>query len=56
MSTAAQFPWATPVGCSGAHITATLLYEMQKRPETKCVLATLCIDGGMGTAAVFQKF
>ena len=44
-----------PVGASGARIIVTLLYEMQKRPEAKKGLATLCIGGGMGTAVVFEK-
>ena len=44
-----------PVGASGARIIVTLLHEMQKRPETKKGLATLCIGGGMGIATVFEK-
>ena len=44
-----------PVGASGARIIVTLLHEMQKRPETKKGLATLCIGGGMGTATIFEK-
>ena len=44
-----------PVGCSGARIIVTLLHELQKRPEAKKGLATLCIGGGMGTAVVFEK-
>ena len=44
-----------PVGASGARIIVTLLHEMQKRPEAKKGLATLCIGGGMGTAVVFEK-
>ena len=44
-----------PVGASGARINVTLLHEMQKRPEAKKGLATLCIGGGMGTAVVFEK-
>ena len=44
-----------PVGASGARIIVTLLHEMQKRPEAKRGLATLCIGGGMGTAVVFEK-
>lgn len=44
-----------PVGCSGARIIVTLLHEMQKRPEAKRGLATLCIGGGMGVATVFEK-
>ena len=44
-----------PIGCSGARIIVTLLHEMQKRPEAKKGLATLCIGGGMGVATVFEK-
>ena len=44
-----------PVGASGARIIVTLLHEMQKRPEAKRGLATLCIGGGMGTATIFEK-
>ncbi len=44
-----------PVGASGARIIVTLLHEMQKRPEAKMGLATLCIGGGMGVATIFEK-
>ena len=44
-----------PVGASGARIIVTLLPEMQKRPEAKKGLATLCIGGGMGVATIFDK-
>ena len=44
-----------PVGCSGARIIVTLLYEMLKRPEAKRGLATLCIGGGMGVTTIFEK-
>ncbi len=44
-----------PVGCSGARIIVSLLHELQKRPDAKKGLATLCIGGGMGTAAIFEK-
>ena len=42
-----------PIGCSGARIIVTLLYEMQKR-NLKTGLATLCIGGGMGCTTVFE--
>ena len=42
-----------PVGASGARIIVTLLHEMQKRDVHKG-LATLCIGGGMGVAAIFE--
>lgn len=44
-----------PIGASGARIVVTLLHEMQKRPEAKKGLATLCIGGGMGTALIVEK-
>lgn len=44
-----------PVGCSGARIIVTLLYEMQKRPDAKKGLATLCIGGGQGVATIYEK-
>ncbi|BAK97488.1 acetyl-CoA acetyltransferase [Oscillibacter valericigenes Sjm18-20] len=44
-----------PVGCSGARIIVTLLHEMQKRPDAKKGLATLCIGGGQGVATIYEK-
>lgn len=44
-----------PVGCSGARIIVTLLHELAKRPDAKKGLATLCIGGGLGVAAIFEK-
>ncbi len=43
-----------PVGCTGARILVSLLYEMQKRDAHKG-LATLCVGGGMGCAAVVER-
>ena len=43
-----------PVGCSGTRILVTLLYEMQKR-DAKKGLATLCVGGGMGCAALVER-
>ncbi|MEW6186561.1 MAG: acetyl-CoA C-acetyltransferase [Thermodesulfobacteriota bacterium] len=43
-----------PVGCSGARITTTLLYEMEKRGVKKG-LASLCGGGGVGLAVLFEK-
>lgn len=45
-----------PVGCSGARILVTLLYEMARRPEAKKGLATLCVGGGMGCATIVEKY
>jgi acetyl-CoA C-acetyltransferase len=44
-----------PVGCSGARIIVTLLHEMAKREDAKKGLATLCIGGGQGVTAIFEK-
>ncbi len=43
-----------PVGCSGCRILVTLLYEMQRR-DAKTGLATLCVGGGMGAAAIVKR-
>lgn len=43
-----------PVGASGARIVVTLLHEM-KRKNHKLGLATLCIGGGQGIAAIFER-
>jgi acetyl-CoA C-acetyltransferase len=42
-----------PIGCSGARIVITLLYELQRRGQTKG-LATLCVSGGMGMAMAIE--
>ena len=44
-----------PIGASGCRILITLIYELNKRPEAKKGLATLCIGGGMGTAVIVEK-
>lgn len=43
-----------PIGCSGARILTTLLYEMEKR-DAKVGLAALCIGGGMGIATIVER-
>lgn len=43
-----------PIGCTGARIVVTLLHEMQRR-KARYGLATLCISGGMGLAAAFER-
>ena len=43
-----------PLGCSGARISTTLLYEMQKR-NVRYGLATICVAGGLGMAMAFEK-
>ena len=43
-----------PIGASGARITVSLIYEMQKQ-NAKYGLSTLCIGGGMGTALIIER-
>ncbi|MEJ2671172.1 MAG: acetyl-CoA C-acetyltransferase [Deltaproteobacteria bacterium] len=43
-----------PIGCSGARILVTLLYEMQKR-DVQVGLASLCVGGGMGYAMIVER-
>ena len=43
-----------PLGCTGAKLTATLLYELQRR-SGKFGVVSMCIGGGMGAAALFER-
>ncbi len=43
-----------PLGCTGAKLTTTLLYEMKRR-NIRYGLVTMCIGGGMGAAGVFER-
>jgi acetyl-CoA C-acetyltransferase len=43
-----------PIGCTGARILVTLLYEMQRR-DAKRGLATLCVSGGLGMAMAVER-
>jgi acetyl-CoA acyltransferase len=43
-----------PLGCTGAKLTATLLYEMKRR-GLRYGLVTMCVGGGMGAAGVFES-
>jgi len=43
-----------PIGCTGARIVVTLLYEMA-RSESNLGLATLCVSGGMGGALILER-
>jgi len=43
-----------PIGCTGARIVVTLLHEMARRGSRRG-LATLCVSGGMGVAALFER-
>ena len=43
-----------PLGCSGAKLTSTLLYEMARKGH-RYGMVTLCVGGGMGVAGVFEN-
>ena len=43
-----------PIGCSGARILVTLIYEMQRR-NVEVGLASLCVGGGMGYAMIVER-
>jgi acetyl-CoA C-acetyltransferase len=43
-----------PVGATGARILATLLNEMDRR-GARYGLETMCIGGGQGLAAIFER-
>jgi acetyl-CoA acyltransferase len=43
-----------PLGCTGAKLTATLLHEMKRR-KAHYGIVSMCIGGGMGAAAVFER-
>jgi acetyl-CoA acyltransferase len=43
-----------PLGCTGAKLTATLIYEMQRR-QAKYGMVTMCVGGGMGAAGIFER-
>ena len=42
-----------PLGCTGAKLTATLLYEMRRR-RARYGMVTMCVGGGMGAAGIFE--
>jgi len=43
-----------PIGCSGAFLATKALYELQ-RIGGKYALVTMCIGGGQGIAAIFER-
>ncbi len=43
-----------PLGCTGSKLTATLLHEMG-RQDSRYGVVSMCIGGGMGAAAVFER-
>jgi len=45
---------AHPVGCTGAKITTTLLYELKRR-KARYGLTSACAGGGQGTAVILEN-
>jgi len=43
-----------PLGCTGAKLTTTLLYEMRRR-KSRYGMVTMCVGGGMGAAGIFER-
>ena len=43
-----------PLGCSGARISTTLLYEMKRR-NVRYGLATMCVGVGQGAAVIYER-
>ncbi|MFC4426112.1 thiolase family protein [Deinococcus navajonensis] len=44
-----------PLGCSGAKLTTSAIYELQRRGGGKALI-TMCIGGGMGAAGVIEVY
>ena len=42
-----------PLGCTGAKLTTTLLFEMRRR-RARYGMVTMCVGGGMGAAGIFE--
>jgi acetyl-CoA acyltransferase len=43
-----------PLGCTGAKLTTSLIYEMRRR-QARYGLVTMCVGGGMGAAGIFER-
>jgi acetyl-CoA acyltransferase len=43
-----------PLGCTGARLTTSLLYEMRRR-RSRYGMVTMCVGGGMGAAGIFER-
>lgn len=43
-----------PLGATGAMLTARLLNEVGRRPDSRYGMVTMCIGVGMGAAAIFE--
>ncbi|HEX6974179.1 MAG TPA: thiolase family protein, partial [Vicinamibacterales bacterium] len=43
-----------PLGCTGAKLTTSLLYEMRRR-AARYGMVSMCVGGGMGAAGIFER-
>jgi acetyl-CoA acyltransferase len=43
-----------PLGCTGAKLAATALYELRRR-KARYAIVTMCIGGGQGAAGLFER-
>jgi len=43
-----------PLGCTGARLTTSLIYELQRR-QGRYGMVSMCVGGGMGAAAIFER-
>ena len=43
-----------PLGCTGAYLTAKLIYELRRRKAKPLGIVTMCIGGGQGAAGLFE--
>ena len=43
-----------PLGCTGAKLTTSILYEMKRR-QARYGLVTMCVGGGMGAAGILER-
>jgi acetyl-CoA acyltransferase len=44
-----------PLGCTGARLTTSLLYEMHRR-NARYGLVSMCVGGGMGAAGILERW
>ena len=43
-----------PLGCTGARLTTSLIHELRRR-QARYGMVTMCVGGGMGAAAIFER-
>jgi acetyl-CoA acyltransferase len=43
-----------PLGCTGARLATSILHELRRR-QARYGMVTMCVGGGMGAAAIFER-